>query len=116
MSENRWQNLTGILNIQEILFLSYASSFITWIGLQELEEGSVSNMGLFVLLLLWYFWHFFIHPSFVFVTYQPVHQIYYVLIDHVQTKRSKDCVMMESQIFSLQPDQTQSISILSYDH
>lgn len=92
MSENRWQNLTGILNIQEILFLSYASSFITWIGLQELEEGSVSNMGLFVLLLLWYFWHFFIHPSFVFVTYQPVHQIYYVLIDHVQTKRSKDCV------------------------
>lgn len=55
MSENRWQNLTGILNIQEILFLSYASSFITWIGLQELEEGSVSNMGLFVLLLLWYF-------------------------------------------------------------
>ena len=92
MSENRWQNLTGILNIQEILFLSYASSFITWIGLQELEEGSVSNMGWFVLLPLWYFWHFFIHSSFVFVTYQPVHQIYYVLIDHVQTKRSKDCV------------------------
>ena len=55
--------------------------------------GGISiKYGFVCIIALMVFLTFFIHPSFVFVTYQPVHQIYYVLIDHVQTKRSKDCV------------------------